>query len=353
MTAGIMGRVQLLQAEAQKQGRMLKDIHVFCKWQYARETGHNSSNAGPPLPATTYSGFSASQAYDEGDLPRLIQSRSSVLSLQIEDLFDDSVSVTWTPDTSSKAPPRRMQSVFCTSQPSFDELGGMQSPPLELQGSEGSLELISKIYSIDQQSSERKLRRRAMAMATAFERGARYSPSIFAAPYSMMASLLRVVEGANDAIAGDLKMMRSKICLIEASTKDIEPSGILDRAALEVYENVSTASTKDLYQAISNIAPLVPEILQGIGYIDKSFRNIPITADEALSADLVAQLFGAGTIRGLERSWRGGDGSIDVGGLSLFALQDEKHGDGDAEMKRPGGDIENNARVYSLCRRDR
>lgn len=116
---------------------------------------------------------------------------------------------------------------------------------------------------------------------------------------------------------------------------------------------VSTASTEDPCQAISSTALLVPEILQGIGHADESFGNTPITADEALSADLVAQLFGAGTIRGLERSWRGGDGSIDVGGLSLFALQDEKRRDGDAEMKRPGGDVENNARVYSLCGRER
>src|SRR5271156_4404471 len=121
MTAGILGKVEQLQVLAKKQDRRLKDIHIWCQWvteackKGKAETQH-----------AEYSGFTASQAYTSGDMGNLLHSSGSVLSLQIGDLSDDSVSAIWTPDSVSMISPRRVKSILRPTKPTLAELRKVQ-----------------------------------------------------------------------------------------------------------------------------------------------------------------------------------------------------------------------------------
>ena len=91
-----MEKVEQLQALAKKNDRRLKDIHIWCQWATGAFATDDGAGEG-----TEYSTFAARQAYTAGDLNNLLRSSGSVLSLQIGDLADDSISLIWTPDSSS------------------------------------------------------------------------------------------------------------------------------------------------------------------------------------------------------------------------------------------------------------
>jgi hypothetical protein len=121
MTAGILRKVQHLEILAQKQDRRLKDIHVWCQWATGK---FNSDNSTDEL--TEYSGFTASQAYTSTDMRNLLHSSGSVLSLQIGDLCDDSVSIIWTPESASTISPCHVKSKLCPKQPTLGDLQRIQ-----------------------------------------------------------------------------------------------------------------------------------------------------------------------------------------------------------------------------------
>lgn len=103
-----------IHALAQKDSRRLEDIHVFIKWV---ANGLESSGQASSSDRVEYSGYAASQAYGPQDMRKLLRSSGSVLSLQLGDVLDGSASVVWTPDSASRAPPRRVQSAFLSQQP--------------------------------------------------------------------------------------------------------------------------------------------------------------------------------------------------------------------------------------------
>lgn len=162
MTAGILGKVEHLQVLAKKQDRRLKDIHVWCQWA----TG-NFGSSKKTEEITEYSGFTASQAYTSNDMRNLLHSSGSVLSLQLGDLCDDSVSMIWTPESASTMPPRRVKSVLSPKQPSIEDLkskhfiavANLPSQSLEGVIDNSPLQNLADIYALAERSQARRSRR--------------------------------------------------------------------------------------------------------------------------------------------------------------------------------------------------
>ena len=126
MVSGIMGELRQLQAMTEqqshvlgKQNRMLQDVYVVCT--LAAETMQRQEAEPNAIQRLEYCGFKASQAYSGTSLAHLLDSSSSMLSLRIGDLQEDSISAVWSPDPVSRAPVRRVRSKISLSEPTLKD----------------------------------------------------------------------------------------------------------------------------------------------------------------------------------------------------------------------------------------
>lgn len=161
MTAGILEKVEHLQVLAKKQDRRLKDIHVWCQWATGKFTGCKATDC-----VTEYSGFTASQAYTSNDMQGLLHSSGSVLSLQLGDLSDDSVSIIWTPESASTISARQVRSTLSPKQLTLEDLKSTQrvmvtdlSPESEMAVTMTPLQSLADIYALAERSNTRRSRR--------------------------------------------------------------------------------------------------------------------------------------------------------------------------------------------------
>jgi hypothetical protein len=161
MTAGILDRVEQLQVLAKKHDRRLKDIHVWCQWAISKLDGaHDATDS------TEYSVSTATQAYTSGDLRNLLHSSGSVLSLQIGDLSDDSISMIWTPDSESAISSRRVKSVLSPVQPTPEDLQRARgividtyvSQQLGSSSRESPLQNLADLFKLAERSRSRRSR---------------------------------------------------------------------------------------------------------------------------------------------------------------------------------------------------
>lgn len=254
MTARMLGNVEHMHALAKKQDRRLKDIHVFCQWA----TGNfNSSTKTDDI--AEYSGFTASQAYTSNDMRNLLHSSGSVLSLQLGDLCDDSVSMVWTPESASTISPRRVKSTLSPKQPTIEDLRHFRKvavvnlpsdPEIATNGS--PLQSLAEIYALAERSSSRRSRRRATGalcgMADVFRFGSIIAGTgaiKFIGPLGMKdfweAFEKHLVDASthNQSMIDDLGEIRSVIMAIDTAGGDAEIEEILQEVKEAVFKALS------------------------------------------------------------------------------------------------------------------
>jgi hypothetical protein len=93
----------------------------MCQWATGNFTGSKTTDC-----VTEYSGFTASQEYISNDMRNPLHSSGSVLSLQLGDLCDDSVSMIWTPEFASTISSRHVKSTLTSKQPTLEDLKSIQ-----------------------------------------------------------------------------------------------------------------------------------------------------------------------------------------------------------------------------------
>lgn len=122
-----MAHVQEAKALAQKTGRRLKDIHIFCQWIVATDAANSRKISGFPSESIQTTAFPLSSAYDSSEIQRLLRSSGSVLSLTLGDMDEDSVSAICRPEPQSEVPLKRIVSTIESGRPAKDGEGLFRS----------------------------------------------------------------------------------------------------------------------------------------------------------------------------------------------------------------------------------
>ena len=272
MTAGIMSKVEQLQVLAKKQDRRLKDIQVRIQWAIDKFDNNKDTDEN-----MEYSGFTAAQVYNPSDLRNLLQSPRSVLSLQIGDLSDDSVSMIWTPDSTSAMSPKRVKSVVSPAQLTPGELDAAQGLILEtypsIETTKSSLQNLADIYTLAERSSRRRSRQylnrslgdintRQLHQAINIFAGQANLRSPFVSSFldgfKLLIHLLDSVKESSQYIMEDLRDIGDLITAMDFAGKDIEIehslSELKDRVFASFLEYMNYAT--DHFKARTSIFPL-------------------------------------------------------------------------------------------------